>query len=127
MRRLPALAAGLLLAGSAFAGQPASTTPAQPILVASAPAAADRVYPPLPTLSMIPVATNDDDEDEPPARPATTTSRKKKARVVVERRPTAPMARLVVSDESRVYLRGIERQLDQALAHEPSPTATASR
>ncbi|WP_118178462.1 hypothetical protein [Paraburkholderia phosphatilytica] len=129
MYRLSALAAGLLLASSAFAGQPAAAQTAAPVLVASAPAAADRVYPPLPTLSMIPVATSDEEEDEPPARPATS-SRKKKGRVVAERRPTAPMARLVVSDDSRVYLHSVERQIDQALLlareHEPV-AATASR
>jgi len=61
MYRLPVLATSLLLATPAFAGQPASA--AQPAAAATvalampaAPAASDKVYPPLPTLAMLPPA-----------------------------------------------------------------------
>jgi hypothetical protein len=114
MYRLTLLATSLLLATSAFAGQPGSEAqPAAAVTVAAippAPAAADKVYPPLPTLSMLPPAT--DDDDEPPAKPAT---RKKKVRAQ-DRKWAPPAARLVVSDASHAYLGGIEKQLDLALA-----------
>ncbi|WP_144156103.1 hypothetical protein [Paraburkholderia sp. BCC1885] len=115
MHRLTVLATGLLLATSALAGQPGNETPptaaATVASVPPSPAAADRVYPPLPTLSMLPPAT--DDDDEPLAKPAT--ARKKKVRGQ-ERKSTLPAARLVVSDASHVYLGNIEKQLDLALA-----------
>ena len=110
MYRIAVLVASLLLASPAFAGQPlaaAMLSTASP----SAAAAADKVYPPLPTLAMLPPSTGDDDE------PLVTkpTAKKRKTRVP-DIRPTTPAARLVVSDASRAYLKTIDRQLDLALA-----------
>jgi hypothetical protein len=110
MNRLIVIATGLLLATSALAGQPASQPGGtQTASVASVAAAPDRVYPPLPTLAMLPPAIDDDGDAAP--RP---TARKKKLHAP-ERRFAAPPARLVVSDASRAYLGGIEKQLDLAL------------
>lgn len=111
MNRLIVLATGLLLATSALAGQSASQpgSGTQTGSVAPVAAAPDKVYPPLPTLAMLPPAT-DDDEDTAP-RP---TARKRRLHTL-ERRFAAPPARLVVSDASRAYLGGIEKQLDLAL------------
>lgn len=110
MNRLIVLATGLLLATSALAGQPAGqpASGTQAVSVASVAAAPDKVYPPLPTLAMLPPITDDDDTAPRP------TARKKKSHAP-ERRLAAPPARLVVSDTSRVYLGGIEKQLDLAL------------
>jgi hypothetical protein len=114
MYRLTVLATSLLLATPAFAGQPGSEAqPGAAVNVASippAPAAADKVYPPLPTLSMLPPAT--DDDEEPPAKPS---ARKKKVRAQ-DRKWVPPAAHLVVSDTSHAYLGNIEKQLDLALA-----------
>jgi hypothetical protein len=123
MYRLPVLATSLLLATSAFAGQPASApqpaAPATALVMPAAPAASDKVYPPLPSLAMLPPAS-DDEDPLPTSKPA---QRKKKARVQ-ERKCVTPAAHMVVSDASRAYLGGIEKQLDLALAryaaHEPS-------
>ena len=110
MYRIAMAALGSLLAASAFAGQPApNATP----VTASAQAAADKVYPPLPSLAMLPPPA--DDEDDAPPKPAAT-SKKKKVRVQ-DCHCAMPMPRLVVSDASRTYLKGIDRQLDLALAH----------
>lgn len=111
MNRLIVLATGLLLTTSVFAGQSASQpgSGTQTVSTASVAAAPDKVYPPLPTLAMLPPNTDDDGDTAP--RPA---ARKKKLRAP-ERRFSAPPARLVVSDASRAYLGGIERQLDLAL------------
>jgi hypothetical protein len=113
MYRLTVLATGLLLAMSAFAGQGSEAQPVSAAAVPAtpaAPAAADKVYPPLPSLAMLPPAT--DDDDEPPARPS---ARKKKARAQSQKW-ALPAARLVVSDASHAYLGNIEKQLDLALA-----------
>lgn len=77
----------------------------------SASPATDKVYPPLPTLSMLPPASSDDDDAPAPH----TASRKKKLHAH-DGRPVGPTARLVVSDASRTYLKDIEHQLDVALA-----------
>lgn len=113
MYRLPVLATSLLLATSAFAGQP--TSGAQPatttaLVMPTTPAASDKVYPPLPSLAMLPPGS--DDDDDPLPKP---TQRKKKGRVQ-ERKCVMPAAHMVVSDASRAYLGGIEKQLDLALA-----------
>ena len=114
MYRLTLLTTSLLLATSAFAGQPGSDVqPGAAVTVASIPpaaAAADKVYPPLPTLAMLPPAT--DDDDEPLVKPS---SKKKKVRTQ-DRKWVPPTAHLVVSDASHAYLGGIEKQLDLALA-----------
>ncbi|MFP3556476.1 hypothetical protein SB861_38035 [Paraburkholderia sp. SIMBA_049] len=78
---------------------------------AAATASADKVYPPLPTLAMLPPTTDDDEPLAP--KPA---AKKRKVRAAVDVRPTAPAARLVVSDASRTYLRSVDKQLDLALA-----------
>jgi len=78
----------------------------------AASAAADKVYPPLPTLAMLPPSTGDDDEPIAP-KPA---AKKRKVRAAVDVRPTAPSARLVVSEASRTYLRTVDKQLELALA-----------
>jgi hypothetical protein len=108
MHRLTVLAMSLLLATSSFAGQiepqPAGTAPG------TAPAAAaDKVYPPLPSLAMLPPPTSQDDE-----QPSKSTWRKKIWRAH-ERKSAGPTARLIVSDASHTYLDTVERQLDQAL------------
>lgn len=77
----------------------------------AATASADKVYPPLPTLAMLPPTTDDDEPVAP--KPA---AKKRKVRAAVDVRPTAPAARLVVSDASRTYLRSVDKQLDLALA-----------
>ncbi|MBB2926190.1 hypothetical protein [Paraburkholderia silvatlantica] len=97
---------------AAWAGQPAASAPATGTVVAAAAApAADKVYPPLPSLAMLPPAAGDD--DELPA-PHSTSHRKK----VCQRdcHCAMPTPRLVVSDASRAYLKDIEQQLDSALA-----------
>ena len=119
MFRPAILAASLALATfisqSAFAGQPAlaGTLSANGATSSSAAsAAADKVYPPLPTLAMLPPSSGDDEE---PAAPKPV-AKKRKARAPVDLRPAAPAARLVVSDASRTYLRSVDKQLDLALA-----------
>jgi hypothetical protein len=105
----------------AHAGQPVLTASLAPAsatatpAVYAPPAAADKVYPPLPTLAMLPpTSAADDDEPLAPKRPSA--SKKRKAHPAVDLRPAAPAARLVVSDASRTYLHTIDRQLDLALA-----------
>ncbi|WP_087738677.1 hypothetical protein [Paraburkholderia piptadeniae] len=120
MFRTALLAASLVLAGlnqAAHAGQPAvaGTLSAGSANVApgmSGVPAADKVYPPLPTLAMLPPVSDDDDEPVVPKR----TAKKRKARVVADVRPTAPAARLIVSEASRTYLRSVEKQLELAMA-----------
>ena len=117
--RAGSLALATLMSQVVHAGQPAvagalstsgatSTTGAPP-----AAASADKVYPPLPTLAMLPPSSGDDDEPVAAPKPA---AKKRKARASVDLRPTAPAARLVVSEASRTYLRSVDRQLDLALA-----------
>ena len=132
MFRTVVLAASLALAAfmseAAFAGQPAvagtlSANGATASPATSAAASADKVYPPLPTLAMLPPSSGDDDEPVAPvSKPA---GKKRKARAAVDLRPTAPAARLVVSDASRVYLRSVEKQLDLVLANRHELPITA--
>jgi hypothetical protein len=98
----PAVAGALSANGAAGANGANSAT--------AATAAADKVYPPLPTLAMLPPTTDDDEPLAP--KPA---AKKRKVRAAVDVRPAAPAARLVVSDASRTYLRSVDRQLDLAL------------
>ncbi len=109
------VASTALVSEAAHAGQPAvaATLSASTSTAAPATPAADKVYPPLPTLAMLPPASGDD--DEPPAAPKPT-AKKRKVRASVDLRPAAPAARLVVSDASRTYLRSVDKQLDLALA-----------
>ncbi|BFG77108.1 hypothetical protein PTKU46_51410 [Paraburkholderia terrae] len=101
----PAVAGALSANGAAAANGTNGATAA-----AAATAAADKVYPPLPTLAMLPPTTDDDEPLAP--KPA---AKKRKVRAAVDVRPTAPAARLVVSDASRTYLRSVDKQLDLAL------------
>ncbi|MEX3984765.1 hypothetical protein AB4Y45_38020 [Paraburkholderia sp. EG287A] len=106
-------AAAFGFCSAAWAGQPAASAPATATVVAAAATpAADKVYPPLPSLAMLPPTTGDD--DEVPAPHSSSHSKKK-----VRQRDchcAMPTPRLVVSDTSRAYLRDIEQQLDSALA-----------
>ena len=111
-----------LMSQAAQAGQPAvagalsanGATGSTPTTSATAAtAAADKVYPPLPTLAMLPPSTGDDEE---PVAPKPAAAKKRKVRAVVDVRPTAPAARLVVSEASRTYLRTVDKQLELALA-----------
>jgi hypothetical protein len=113
MRRILVTVAALLLASTVWAGQPGSSatpTLASAQIVSLAPPAADKVYPPLPTLAMLPPSA--DEDDDPPPR----VSAKKKKTRHGEPRVSMPVARLVVSDQSRVYLKDVERQIDLASA-----------
>ncbi|HEY4801142.1 MAG TPA: hypothetical protein VIH96_00835 [Paraburkholderia sp.] len=108
-------AAALGFCGAAWAGQPAASAPATgvaTVVAAAATPASDKVYPPLPTLAMLPPATGDD--DELPA-PHSSSHNKKKVRQR-DCHCAMPTPRLVVSDTSRAYLKDIEQQLDSALA-----------
>ncbi|MEI5996735.1 hypothetical protein H3V53_05820 [Paraburkholderia bengalensis] len=109
------VASSALVSEAAHAGQPALAATLSTSTSTAAPAtpAADKVYPPLPTLAMLPPASGDD--DEPPVAPKPT-AKKRKVRASVDLRPAAPAARLVVSDASRTYLRSVDKQLDLALA-----------
>ncbi|BCZ81412.1 hypothetical protein PTKU64_50870 [Paraburkholderia terrae] len=100
----PAVAGTLSANGAAAANGTNGAT-------AAATAASDKVYPPLPTLAMLPPTTDDDEPLAP--KPA---AKKRKVRAAVDVRPAAPAARLVVSDASRTYLRSVDKQLDLALA-----------
>ena len=117
MRPIALAAAALFLCNAAWAGQPAaSASPtagptASPTVVAAA--AADKVYPPLPTLAMLPPASGDD--DEAPA-PHTASHKKKEKARQRDCHCAMPAPRLVVSDTSRAYLKDIEQRLDSALA-----------
>ena len=107
MTRLIACAAmALLFCSAAWAAQPATAAPA----TAAATASADTVYPPLPSLAMLPPASGDDDDIPAPR----SSSRKKKVRQH-DCHCAMPTPRLVVSDASRAYLKDVERQLDSAL------------
>jgi hypothetical protein len=114
MRLIAFAAASLCLSSAAWAGQPAASAPATAAATATAAttASADKVYPPLPTLAMLPPSTGDDD-DLPAPR---STSHNKKKTHQQDCRCAMPTPRLVVSDASRTYLKDIERQLDSALA-----------
>jgi hypothetical protein len=113
------LALAALISQAAHAGQPAiagalsSGGATGAVGAPAASASADKVYPPLPTLAMLPPSSGDDDEPVAAPKPA---AKKRKARVSVDVRPTAPAARLVVSEASRTYLRSVDKQLDLALA-----------
>lgn len=100
------LTVGLLTvpAASAFAAPPDALMPA----TAAAP---DRVYPPLPSLAMLPPGGSAE------AEPAPVAHTRGKRRVVTTqwRKAAEPVPRMVVSEASHTYLAGIERQLEVAL------------
>ncbi|MCY0853531.1 hypothetical protein [Cupriavidus sp. D39] len=84
---------------------------AQPAWAVPTAAAADRVYPPLPSLSLLPPASANDEL----AGPRPETKSRKRAPLAQEHKNAGPAPRLVVSDATRAYLDRLERQLDQAL------------
>jgi hypothetical protein len=117
MRLIAFAAAALCLSSAAWAGQSAASAPATAgttaaTTTAAITASADKVYPPLPTLAMLPPSTGDDDELPAPR----STSRNKKKTQKHDCHCAMPTPRLVVSDASRTYLKDIEQQLDSALA-----------
>ena len=104
------LLATLLLSAQATTAVAANTS--QPATATAPSAAADKVYPPLPSLALLPPDSGD---DEPLPSPGGA-SRKKHGHAVVRVRQVAPAVKLIVTDESRAYLQDIEKQLDAALA-----------
>ncbi|SFQ14277.1 hypothetical protein [Ralstonia sp. NFACC01] len=102
-----ALTVGLLTvpAASAFAAPPDALMPA----TAAAP---DRVYPPLPSLAMLPPGGGAETEAVPAVH---TRGGKRKVVTPQWRKATEPVPRMVVSEASHTYLAGIERQLEAAL------------
>ncbi len=121
MHRLTLLAASLSLALPALAAEPgADARPA--VSTAVAAPAADKVYPPLPSLAMLPPAGGNDELSAP--RAAHGAKGRMKAPPAQERRSLAPVVRLMVSDASRAYLDTVGRQLDQAL-QQGAPTGPA--
>ncbi|CAE6715947.1 hypothetical protein R69927_04846 [Paraburkholderia domus] len=110
MFRITLLAVATLLAAPAFADPPRTDLQSANAF----PAAADKVYPPLPTLAMLPPSSGSD--DDLPVKPA---SHRKKSHVPIQmqerRGPPMPAVRLVVSDASHAYLDSVQRQIDQAL------------
>ncbi|SAK67701.1 hypothetical protein AWB79_03460 [Caballeronia hypogeia] len=111
MRTILSLASGLLLCATAHAGPLDVSAPASGQTLAALAPATQKVYPPLPTLAMLPPAGSDD--DEPPAR--TVGKKGKKTRRVVDCKCNGPEPRLVVSDESRSYLKDVDHRIDIAL------------
>jgi hypothetical protein len=107
---------------SAICASWAQHVAAQPAAAAAAPAsgassvaaspAPDKVYPPLPTLAMLPPSNSSD--DDAPAAPAAKGSSHKKGSTAV-RKNDVPSARLVVSDASRTYLNSVEQDIDHAM------------
>lgn len=93
------LALWLPMAAHAQAGAPTPST---------APAA-DKVFPPLPSLDMLPSESSTSDT---PA--ATSRGGKKNSRRVVKSASPKPV--LVVSEASRAYLRDVEREINQAMS-----------
>ncbi|BAN23035.1 hypothetical protein [Caballeronia insecticola] len=108
-----AFIAGLALSASACAGPLDVSAPASVQTLAALGPIAQKVYPPLPTLAMLPPVTTD--EDDAPARSAAG-KKGKKARRVADCKCSGPEPRLVVSEESRTYLKDVERRIDTALA-----------
>ncbi|ARS57222.1 MULTISPECIES: hypothetical protein [Ralstonia solanacearum species complex] len=100
--RLSLFGLGLLAAMPSFAGPAGTLGPA-------AIAAPDKVYPPLPTLAMLPPASGGGSE------PAPATTGHRKVATLKLRKSAEPMPRMVVSDASHAYLASIEHQLEQAL------------
>lgn len=115
MIRTALLALATLLTAPAFAGQPGADLQSAGAFPAAFPAAADKVYPPLPSLAMLPPSSAGD--GDLPLKPA---PHRKKSRAPLQpqehRSPPAPVVRLVVSDASHAYLDSVQRQIDLALA-----------
>ncbi len=115
MRTLFLTTAALLFSARAFAGSLDVSAPASvQTMAALAPVVAAKVYPPLPTLAMLPPSGSDED-DAPPVK-SVAKKGKKTRRVVDCKCNNLPEPRLVVSDESRAYLKDVDARLDAALA-----------
>ncbi|NPT58873.1 hypothetical protein GNZ13_31025 [Paraburkholderia sp. 5N] len=114
MLRITLLTLATLLAAPAFAGQPGTDLQSAGAFSAGPPAAADKVYPPLPSLAMLPPSSGSDDD-----LPVKQAPHRKKSRAPIQmqdhRGPPMPAVRLVVSDASHAYLDSVQRQIDQAL------------
>ncbi|WP_240975484.1 hypothetical protein [Paraburkholderia aromaticivorans] len=109
--RIILLALAMLLSGPAFAGQPGADLQS----AGAFPPAADKVYPPLPSLAMLPPPAAGD--DDLPLKPATHRKKQHVAAQTQERRsPPTPVVRIVVSDASHAYLDSVQRQIELALA-----------
>jgi hypothetical protein len=114
MHRILFAVCASLVSASAFAGALDVSAPASAQTIAALSPVAGKVYPPLPTLAMLPASSNDD--DEAPVSKTIAKKGKKSTRRVVDCKCNNPEPRLVVSDDSRVYLKDIESRLDAALA-----------
>ncbi|SAK63165.1 hypothetical protein AWB77_02246 [Caballeronia fortuita] len=104
--------AALVVSTNAAAGPLDVSAPASAQTLAALGPAGQKVYPPLPTLAMLPPSIGD--EDDAPVKPSAKKGRK--ARRVVDCKCNGPEPRLVVSDESRAYMKDVERSIDVALA-----------
>jgi hypothetical protein len=113
MRSLLIAGVCLLLSARAFAGALDVSAPATSQVFAVTMPASAKVYPPLPTLAMLPPSIGDDDDATLIRASA---KKSKKVRHVADCRCSAPEPRLVVSDESRAYLKDVDSRLDAALA-----------
>lgn len=113
--RIVFLTLAMLVSAPALAGQPGADLQSAGAIPAAFPAAADKVYPPLPSLAMLPPPGAGD--DDLPLKPVTHRKKQHVAAQVQERRsPPAPVVRIVVSDASHAYLDSVQRQIEQALA-----------
>ncbi|WP_420992017.1 hypothetical protein ACKI2N_027580 [Cupriavidus sp. 30B13] len=111
-----ALALPALAAEAGAVARPAASTPAP---------APDKVYPPLPSLAMLPPAS--DNEELAAPRAGRVARARIKAAAAPERKSAAPVAHLVVSEASRAYLDTVGRELDQALLQLPAPALPNER
>jgi hypothetical protein len=114
MYRILLAVAATLVSTAALAGSLDVSAPAAVQTVAAIAPAAQKVYPPLPTLAMLPASISDD--DELPASRVIARKGKKTRHVVADCKCGAPEPRLVVSDDSRAYLKDVDARLDAALA-----------
>jgi hypothetical protein len=115
MRPILAIAAVLVLSSNAVAGPLDVSAPASvQTLAALSPLNVQKVYPPLPTLAMLPVSAGEEEDATPPR--TTTKKGRKTRRVAAVSAPSLPEPRLVVSDETRSYLKDVDLRLDAALA-----------
>jgi hypothetical protein len=114
MHRLLLAACAAFFSSAACAGSLDISAPATVQTFAAVAPAAQKVYPPLPTLAMLPASIGDED-DFPSAR-SIAKKGKKSRHVVADCKCSAPEPRLVVSDDSRAYLKEVDARLDAALA-----------
>jgi hypothetical protein len=103
----------VLHARPALAQQPEAkaATAASGASASAAAAAPDKVYPPLPSLAMLPPPSAADSDDEAP--PRKTNSRKKGVKEKV--RNEMPVPHMVVSDATRTYLNAVEQDIEHAM------------